>query len=146
MSSKKSLDLFFEYCEDFIYIVIGALLLFTSLFLIYNIVISFFHFSQAEDTIRWVVEIIDKTLLLLMIVEIFYTLRVSFKEHVLNAEPFLIVALIAAIRRILVISVETAYIPERFDHHMIEISILGLLIFIFVVSFIILRRQAALKS
>ena len=76
-----------------------------------------------------------------MVIEIFYTVKVSFKEHSLCAEPFLIVALIAAIRRILVISVESAYMPEKFNNHMIEISILGVLIFIFVISLILLRKQ-----
>jgi hypothetical protein len=51
---------------------------------------------------------------MLMVLEIFYTVHVSFKEHILRPEPLLIVGLIATIRRILVISVESAYMPEEF--------------------------------
>ena len=41
-----------------------------------------------------------------MIVEILYTLQVPFREHTLVAEPFLIVGLIAAIRRVLILTAE----------------------------------------
>jgi hypothetical protein len=83
---------------------------------------------------------------MLMVLEILYTVRISFTEHVLCAEPFLIVALIAAIRRILVISVETAYFPELFQHHMVEIAILGVLIFIFVISIIFMYQKMPRKQ
>jgi hypothetical protein len=36
-----------------------------------------------------------------MIVEILHTVRISLRSHILVAEPFLIVGLIAAVRRIL---------------------------------------------
>ena len=41
-----------------------------------------------------------------MIVEILYTVQVSFREHALIPEPFLIVGLIAGIRRVLVLTAE----------------------------------------
>jgi Phosphate-starvation-inducible E family len=43
-----------------------------------------------------------------MLVEILHTIRISVRSHVLVPEPFLIVGLIATIRRILVITLETA--------------------------------------
>ena len=141
MSIKNSLEKSFLLAENIIYFVIALLLFITSLFLLYDIVRTFLYFPNASEFIRWIVEIIDKILLMLMVIEILYTVKVSFKEHSLCAEPFLIVALIAAIRRILVISVESAYMPEKFNNHMIEISILGVLIFIFVISLILLRKQ-----
>lgn len=141
MAAKAKLDRFFEISENLIYLVIGVLLLITILFLIYDVVESFFHYGESADFMRWVVEILDKVLLMLMVIEILYTIRVSYKEHTLCAEPFLIVAMIAGIRRILVISVETAHLPERFEEHMIEIAILGVLIFIFVVSILLLRKK-----
>ena len=53
-----------------------------------------------------IVRLLDQSLLILMIVEILYTLQVSFREHTLVAEPFLIVGLIAAIRRVLILTAE----------------------------------------
>jgi uncharacterized membrane protein (DUF373 family) len=40
-------------------------------------------------------------LLILLIVELLYTVQVSFREHAVMPEPFLLVGLIAAIRRVL---------------------------------------------
>ena len=139
MSVREKIDRFFLTAENTIYFLIGIILLVAVLFMLYDVVLTFL--KARHDLVREIVEIIDKTLLLLMIVEILYTIRVSVKEHVLCAEPFIIVGMIAAIRRILVISVETAYVPDKFNSHMIEISILGVLILIFVVSMILLRKQ-----
>ena len=76
-----------------------------------------------------------------MIIEILTTVRISIQKHVLSAEPFLIVGLIASIRRILIISVETAYVQEHFYNFMIEIGVLTLLIFIFIISIVLLRKH-----
>ena len=43
-----------------------------------------------------------------MLVEILHTVRISIRSHVLVTEPFLVVGLIASIRRILVITLEAA--------------------------------------
>ena len=50
---------------------------------------------------------IDRILLVLMVIEILHTVRVSFNEGALVCEPFLIVGLIASIRRVLVITLES---------------------------------------
>ena len=50
---------------------------------------------------------VDRLLFVLMIVEILHTVRVSFQSGTLVAQPFLIVGLIASIRRVLVITLET---------------------------------------
>ena len=44
--------------------------------------------------------------LILLVVELLYTFQVSFREHALIPEPFLLVGLIAAIRRVLVLTAE----------------------------------------
>lgn len=147
MQLKEKINLILEYVEDAVYLIIGILLIFASIFLIIDVFKSLFHFPGDEESmLRWIVAILDKTLLLMMLIEILYTVRVSFKAHSLCAEPFLIVGLIAGIRRILVISVETAYQPNRFNAHMIEISILGILVFIFVISILFLKKQEIKQS
>jgi uncharacterized membrane protein (DUF373 family) len=60
--------------------------------------------NSSDTTLR----IIDRLLLVLMLVEILHTVRISIRSHVLVTEPFLIVGLIATIRRILVITLEAA--------------------------------------
>jgi hypothetical protein len=80
-----------------------------------------------------------------MIVEILYTVQVSFREHALVPEPFLIVGLIAAIRRVLVLTAEFADILERgaeaFRNAMIELGILTVMIVALVVSLMLLRQR-----
>ncbi len=134
-------DYLFHLAERIIYIFIGVILTISAFFLTYTEIDAFFEFGKGKDPIIWIVEIISKSLLLIMIVEILYTVRVSFRTQVLSAEPFLIVGLIAAVRRILLISVETAYLPEKFQVHMLEIGVLGALIMVFVLAITLLRRN-----
>ena len=51
-------------------------------------------------------ELIDRLLLVLMLLEILHTLRISIRSHALVVEPFLVVGLIASIRRILVLGMQ----------------------------------------
>ncbi len=142
MHIKSSIDKVFGYVEYTIYITIAMIMTAAAAFLIFDVFSTLITFpSNHEYFTKWIVEVLDKTLLILMIIEILYTVRVSYKEHTLSAEPFLTVGLIAAIRRILVISVETAYYEEKFEHFMIEISIIGVLILIFVISHRILTKN-----
>ncbi|MGQ9644027.1 MAG: phosphate-starvation-inducible PsiE family protein, partial [Ignavibacterium sp.] len=108
-----------SFVEDVIYVIVALLLTASALMLIYNELISFPEFFKSENQVQTIIEIISKTLLLVMVLEILYTVRITLKEHVLCAEPFLIVGLIAAIRRILIISVETTYFQERISLYML---------------------------
>jgi uncharacterized membrane protein (DUF373 family) len=94
-----------------------------------------------------VVELLDRILLILMIVEILYTVQVSFREHTLVPEPFLIVGLIAAVRRILVTTAEFARMIEEggelFRNAMVELSVLTVMVLALVVSLLMLRRRGS---
>jgi uncharacterized membrane protein (DUF373 family) len=129
-----------SFVEDVIYVIVALLLTASAILLIYNEFISFPEFFKAENQVQTIIEIISKTLLLVMVLEILYTVRITIKEHVLCSEPFLIVGLIAAIRRILIISVETAYFQEKISMYMLEIGVLSGMILVFVVSIVLLKR------
>jgi hypothetical protein len=62
------------------------------------------HRTIAAETLR----VLDQLLSVLMVVEILHTVRISIRSHYLVTEPFLVVGLIASIRRILVITLEAA--------------------------------------
>ncbi len=105
---------------------------------------------RAGTLTRDIVAQLDRMLLILMIVEILYTVQVSFREHGLTAEPFLIVGLIAATRRILVL---TAEFTERlnlgeiaFRNAMLEMGVLTVLILALVVSLFLLRKPHVGRS
>ncbi len=77
-------------------------------------------------------------------------MRISIHSHLLVAEPFLIVGLIASIRRILVITLEASSLTKGgawstegasiFRASMFELGLLGLLVLILVFSITLLRR------
>lgn len=106
------------------------------------------HWTIATETLR----VLDQLLIVLMLVEILHTVRISIRSHVLVTEPFLIVGLIASIRRILVITLEAATLTKEgkwsiegasiFRASMVELGLLGLIIFILVFSITLLRRFA----
>ena len=94
---------------------------------------------------------IDRMLLVLMIVEILHTVGVSFRSHSLTAEPFLVVGLIASIRRMLVITLESSQVRQAsllapdgralLNAASLELIVLGFLILVMVVSIFLLRRS-----
>jgi len=111
------------------------------------------HWAIATETLR----VLDELLLVLMLVEILHTVRISIRSHVLVTEPFLVVGLIASIRRILVITLQAATLTKGgtwaadgasvFRASMTELGLLGVLILILVVSITLLRRsEAAAKN
>lgn len=95
--------------------------------------------------------VLDELLLVLMMVEILHTVRISIRSHLLVTEPFLVVGLIAAIRQILVITLESANLKREgvwiadglsvFRWNMIELGLLGFLVLILVFSITLLRRS-----
>ena len=91
------------------------------------------------------VALLDRILLILLFVELLYTIQVSFREHILVPEPFLLVGLIAAIRRILVLTAEFAEIqgkPEAdFQRLIVELAVLTVLIAALVISLFLLRKR-----
>ena len=56
---------------------------------------------------------IDRLLFVLMLVEILHTVRVSVRDGRLTAEPFLVVGLIASIRRVLAITLGSSTLASE---------------------------------
>jgi Phosphate-starvation-inducible E family len=108
------------------------------------------NLSRAAQSLR----VLNELLIVLMLVEILHTVRISLRLHVLLvAEPFLIVGLIASIRRMLVITMEAATLSKEgiwttetarsvFQGTMIELALLGVLVLILVYSITLLRRSS----
>jgi uncharacterized membrane protein (DUF373 family) len=131
--------------EDIVYLGLGLLLAGTSIALMVSGMISFGQNLIDRSLVANVVPLLDRILLILLVVELLYTVQVSFREHSLIPEPFLLVGLIAAIRRVLVLTAEFAQIhdePETFfKHFVIELIVLTVLIVALVVSLVLLRKR-----
>jgi uncharacterized membrane protein (DUF373 family) len=92
-----------------------------------------------------IIVLLDQLLLVLLIVELLYTVHVSFREHVLTAPPFLLVALIAVVRRILLLTAETKTVtesrPEAFRDTVVELALLTVMSLSLVVCLYLLRAM-----
>ena len=134
----------FTVIEDIVYIGLGLLLAACSLFLLITGAISFAQNLIAGSLSTNVISLLDRILLILLVVELMYTVQVSFREHALIPEPFILVGLIAAIRRVLILTAEFAQIPGQpaveFQHFVIELLVLTALIVALVVSLVLLRK------
>jgi hypothetical protein len=138
--------------EVFVYTVLAVLLFVTALATIANagqmLWQGIAHWNIAAQTLT----VLDQLLVVLMLVEILHTVRISIHSHYLVTEPFLVVGLIASIRRILVITLEAATLTKGgtwsvegasiFRASMYELGLLGFLILVLVTSIALLRRYA----
>ena len=137
----------FTRIEDVVYVGLGVLLAGTAIVLLAVGAYDFVAYLVTGALPNHVVELLDRILLILMIVEILYTVQVSFREHTLVPEPFLIVGLIAAVRRILVTTAEFARTIEEggelFRNAMVELSVLTVMVVALVASLLMLRRRGS---
>jgi len=136
----------FTRVEDVVYVGLGLLLAGCAVGLLVVGIVDFVSSVAGGRLADSVIEILDRILLILLVVEILYTVQVSFREHALVPEPFLIVGLIAATRRILVLTAEFKDLLEKgaeaFRNGMIELALLGFLSVALVVSLVLLRKRS----
>jgi hypothetical protein len=128
--------------EDVVYIGLGLLLAGCSLALLVSGLINFGQNLIAGSLTTNIVALLDRVLLILLVVELLYTVQVSFREHALMPEPFLLIGLIAGIRRVLLLTAELAQMFEKsevvFQHFIMELLALTVLIVALVISLVVL--------
>jgi uncharacterized membrane protein (DUF373 family) len=142
--------------EVLIYILLGTLLAVAAVLGVAG------AFSLVAGALRdWtgveaIFELIDRLLLVLMLLEILHTLRISIRSHALVVEPFLIVGLIASIRRILVLGMQAEALTKKeswnnggqplFQASMIEFGVLALVITVLVGAIFFLRKSSNMSG
>ncbi|MDB6123258.1 MAG: hypothetical protein JWQ71_2251 [Pedosphaera sp.] len=135
----------FTAVEDIVYVGLGLLLGASAIVLLVSGIISFGRSLAAGSFPENAVGLLDRILLILLIVELLYTVQVSFREHALLPEPFLLVGLIAAIRRVLVLTAEfgqkSLQTDAMFRNFLIELTVLTGLILTVTISLMLLRRH-----
>ena len=134
----------FTLVEDVVYIGLGLLLAGSSIVLLGTGMVSFAQGLVSATLTSNIVGLLDRILLILLFVELLYTVQVSFREHTLTPEPFILVGLIAAIRRVLVLTAEFGELHDKpdavFQHFIAELAVLTLLIVTLVLSLFLLRK------
>ena len=133
------------WAERAIFFAIGVLLFLGALALLKESAsVLFKMYFGAGDSLSLGSKFLDVVLLVLMIVELAYTVILSLRGAVLQSEPFLIVGLIAVIRRMLVITVgEVGGHGESVRTNVAELGILTAIVIVFVGSIVMLRIKPA---
>jgi uncharacterized membrane protein (DUF373 family) len=101
---RDSLSDWFSLAEDAIYVGLGLLLIAIAITLLITEVVYFAQYVSSATLADNVVFLLDRILLIIIFVEVLYTVQVSFRQHILRPEPFLVVGLIAVTRRVLVLT------------------------------------------
>jgi uncharacterized membrane protein (DUF373 family) len=91
------------------------------------------------------VQVLDTLLLVFIFVELLYAVRLTLRERQVLVEPFLLVGVLAAIKEIVVLSVEAAEQvtedPDAFERSLLEIGVLAALVLGLSVSAMLMRRK-----
>ena len=135
----------FTIVEDVVYIGLGVLLAASAVALLVNSFSGFVGAIREGNMANVVISLLDRMLLILLIVELLYTVQVSIRQHSIVPEPFLLLGVIAAIRRVLVITAEFGHVPqlpaETLQRFVYELIVLTFLVLALVISLILLRRH-----
>jgi len=73
----------FSFVEDVVYVGMGVLLAYSALALLVVGAMDVWRASVSGAPLQGVIDLLDRTLLVLMLVELLYTVQVSFREHAL---------------------------------------------------------------
>ena len=91
------------------------------------------------------VHVLDTLLLVFIFVELLYAVRLTLRERQVLVEPFLLVGVLAAIKEIVVLSVEAAEQVHEdgaaFERSILEIGVLTVLVVVLALSAYLLRRK-----
>ena len=107
-----------------------------------NVLLTFGRHVGDEPFVDTILQLLDGLILVFIVTELLHTLRSVIAEGILLTEPFLIVGIVAIVRRLIVISAEASgYVGKAdFDDLMVEMGVLvGGLLVLGVVIFLLRR-------
>jgi uncharacterized membrane protein (DUF373 family) len=123
-----------EHAQDLISVIVGLLLLALAVVVLILGVVDFFRDVTSGPVESAVINLLNRVLLVLILVEIMHTVVLSLRAHHLVTQPLLAVGLVAVIRKILfVLSSEEAVSTA-------ELALLIAMIAVFVAALILVSR------
>ncbi|MGI8425815.1 MAG: phosphate-starvation-inducible PsiE family protein [Actinomycetota bacterium] len=140
---RNTADLF-RYIEQFFYVIVALALAVAGAILFVLVVYRFVKDLSAGDSLPSILKFLDGLLLVFITAELIHTVQAVIKENVLRTEPFLIVGIVAAIRRVIVITAEAGSEAgkPKFDDLMMEMSILMGSVLILGLTIFLVRQTA----
>lgn len=98
---EDSVTTWMEHAQDIFSAAVGVVLVLLAAAILVDGVARFFLDLGHVSVVVAATDLVDKVLLVLILVEIVHTVVLSLRAHELVAEPFLVVGLVAVIRKIL---------------------------------------------
>ena len=90
-----------EHAQDFVSVAVGVVLIVLAATLAVSGVVGFAEDVRKLSVTSAAINLLDRVLLVLILVKIVHTVVLSLRAHRLAAQPFIVVGLVAVIRRIL---------------------------------------------
>ena len=92
-----------EHAQDYVAAVVGVALILLAAVLIVSGLIGFARDLATRSVLAAATGLLDRLLLVLIVAEIVHTVVLSLRAHRLVAQPFIVVGLVAVIRKILLV-------------------------------------------
>ena len=130
--------------ENLVYAAVGGLLAVAAVIVLGTVAYHLFADLKdgAEDAVT---HALDGLLLVFIVLELLAGVRATMRERKLVAEPFLIVGIIASIKEIVVIALETkkenGLDDAAFQASLAEIGVLGMLVLVLAAAGYLVRRK-----
>lgn len=123
-----------EHAQELLTVVVGVMLVLLAAALIVSGADSFLHAAAAGSIGSAATGALDRILLVLILVEIVHTVVLSLRAHQLAAQPFIVVGLVAVIRRILLVLSNEVKVSN------VELALLVAMVVAFVAGLIAVRH------
>ncbi len=139
---KVSLLSVLAVAEHIIYSFVALALIVPIVMLFVSAAMSMLQVSEVGILLT-VLAILDRVLLVFILVELLYTTRIIRQEHgIIIAEPFLLVGLIAVVRRILLVTaqIEEARGTQEFQNLLAELGVMAGLVVVLTSALFLIRR------
>jgi uncharacterized membrane protein (DUF373 family) len=126
-----------------IYVVVAALLVMAAGFTLVGTIVDVIRGAHSRQVTDTGVFLLDRVLLIFIIAELLYTLRLVNLGGRVLVEPFLFIALIAVVRKVLVITAEFATTRRAVVDFVIQVGALAALVLVLAISIHLLRASGA---
>jgi uncharacterized membrane protein (DUF373 family) len=131
--------------EESLYVIVGVLLLGATVLVLVGTVSGLVSSIRAHHSaVNIAVVLLDRVLLMLIVAELFHTLRLAVQRGEIVVEPFLYVGLIAVVRRILIITAGLEGLApggRALTNELLELGLLGVLTLALAVAVYLVRRS-----
>ncbi len=123
-----------EHAQDIVTVTVGVVLIVLAATLAVSGVVSFVTDVRHQPVGTAAINLLDRVLLVLILVEIVHTVVLSLRAHRLAAQPFIVVGLVAVIRRILFLLSNEHTIPST------ELALLLGMVVAFVIAYLLVSH------